>query len=76
MTELEREFLYDEHKRSKKQGSNNKIDITDLDFEQVRSFKYVGSVVNKGHKLQEEIKERIAAGNKVFYANKNIMFSK
>ena len=55
------------------QGSNCKIDNTDL--EQVDSLKYVGSVVNRGLKIEEEIKQRIAAGNKVFYVNKKTMFS-
>lgn len=36
----------------------------------------VGSVVNNEHKIEVEIKQRIAAGNKLFYANKQIMFSK
>ena len=55
MTELEREFWYDQHKRSKKQGSSYKIHNSDL--EQVDSFNYVGSVVNKGHKIDGEIKQ-------------------
>lgn len=33
-------------------------------------------VVNKGHKVEEEIKQRIAEGNKEVYTNKNMMFSK
>ena len=74
MTDLEREFWYAQHKRSKKLGSSYKIDTTDL--EQVDSFNYVGSAVNKGHKIEEEIKQRIAAGNKVFYTNKKMMFNK
>jgi len=56
MTKLAREFWYDWHKGSKKQGSSYKIDSTDL--EQVDSFKYVGSVVNKGRKIEEEIKQK------------------
>jgi len=38
--------------------------------------KYIGSVVNNDNAIKEEIKERTAAGNKVFYANKKMMFSK
>jgi hypothetical protein len=36
-------------------------------------FKYAGSVVNKGHEIEEEIKQRIAAENKVFYVNKKMI---
>ena len=64
MTKLAREFWYDWHKGSKKQGSSYKIDSTDL--EQVDSFKYVGSVVNKGRKIEEEIKQKQQKGIKNF----------
>jgi len=33
-------------------------------------------VENKGHKVEEEIKQRIVEGNKEIYANKKMMFSK
>jgi len=36
-------------------------------------FKYVGSVVKKGHEIEKEIKQRIAARNIVFYANKKMI---
>jgi hypothetical protein len=32
--------------------------------------------VNNGNTVGEEIKERISVGNKVFYANKKVMFNK
>jgi len=44
--------------------------------EQVRSFKYLGSAVNTDNTIEEEIKERIALGNKDFFANKKIFQSK
>jgi hypothetical protein len=40
-----------------------------MSFESVHSFKYLGSYVNQNNKIEEEIKERIIAGNKAFYAN-------
>jgi len=39
-------------------------------FEQVNSFKYLGSMVNTDNSIEEEIKERIAAGNKAYLAHK------
>ena len=38
--------------------------IGEEEFEQVNSFKYVGTVVNTDNSIEEEIKERIAAGNR------------
>ena len=37
---------------------------------------YVGPMVNGNNKLEEEIRERIAKGNKAFYANKTLCNSK
>jgi len=67
------ETLYMSTKKVK-QGSSYKTDNTQL--EQVDSFKYLGSIVNNDNTGEEEIKERIAAGNKVLYANKKMMYSK
>jgi len=35
-------------------------------FEQVNSFKYLGSTVNTDNSIEEEIKERIATGNRAY----------
>jgi hypothetical protein len=40
------------------------------------SFKYLGSFVYKDSAVEQRVKGRIAAGNKVFCANKKIIFSK
>jgi len=61
-------------KKRVKQGSSYKTDNTQL--EQVDTFKYLGSIVNNENTIEEKIKERIAAGNKVLYADKKMMFSK
>ena len=45
-------------------------------FEQVNSFKYLGSVVNADNSIQEEIKERIAAGNRAYNFHKKFFTSK
>jgi hypothetical protein len=39
------------------------IDTGEEQFEQVNSFKYLGAMVNTDNTIEEEIKERIAAGN-------------
>jgi hypothetical protein len=44
----------------------NKFEIGTLSFESVQSFKNLGSAVNQNNTIEEEIKERIIAGNKAF----------
>jgi hypothetical protein len=39
-----------------------------------QSFKYVGPAVNQNNTIEEEeIKERVIAGNKAFYANQKML---
>jgi hypothetical protein len=45
-------------------------------FEQVTSFKYLGMMVKTENSIEEEIKERIAAGNRTHHAHKTIFTSK
>jgi hypothetical protein len=47
-----------------------------MQFEQVESFKYLRSIVNKNNTIEEEIKERIMAGNKALYTNKRMFQDK
>ena len=49
---------------------------TQTHLEQVKSFKYLGSVVNGNNSIEEEIKGRISLGNKAFYANQDLFKSK
>ena len=49
------------------------VDTGEEQFEQVNSFKYLGTVVNS---IEEEIKERIAAGNRAFHVHKKLFTSK
>jgi len=44
-------------------------------IDQVRSFSYLGAIVNGHNILEEEISERIVKGNKAFYANKTLVKS-
>ena len=44
-------------------------------IDQVRSFSYLGAIVNGNCTLEEEIAERTVKGNKAFYANKTLFKS-
>jgi hypothetical protein len=42
----------------------------------VKSFKYLGSIVNRNNSIEKEIKGRISLENKAFYANHDLFKSK
>jgi len=63
-------------KCSRRQDQLQAINIENKEIEQVRSCKYLGSTVNTDNKIEEEIKERLALGNKAFFSNKKIFQSK
>jgi hypothetical protein len=63
-------------KCTRKQVRGNKLEIDTMSFESVQSFNYLGSVVNQNNIIEDEIKERIIAGNKTFYANRKMFQSK
>jgi hypothetical protein len=62
-------------KCTRRQDQLTPINIKNKELEQVKSFKYLGSIVNTDNKMEEEIKERIALGNKVYFANKMVFQS-
>ena len=43
-----------------------------MHIDQIRSFSFLGSVVNGNNTLKEEIRDVIAKGNKTFYTNKTL----
>ena len=47
-----------------------------MHFSQVKAFKYLGSIINIDKTVEEEIKARIASGNKVYFANKKMFQSR
>jgi hypothetical protein len=51
-------------KCTRKQVRGNKLEIDTMSFGSVQSFKYLWLVVNQNNTIDEEIKERIIAGNK------------
>ena len=61
---------------TRKQHKENKLEIDNMSFESVQSFKYLGSTVNQNNTIEEEIKERLIAGNKAFYANQKMFQNK
>jgi hypothetical protein len=60
----------------RKQFKNEDLQIGNLEIGQVRSFKYLGTIVNENNSIEEEIKERIALGNKAYYSNKRLFQNK
>jgi threonine dehydratase len=49
------------------------IHIGEEQFEQVNSFKYLGALVNSDNSIDEEIKERIAEGNRAYHVHKKYL---
>ena len=45
------------------------LQIDAIYLEQVQSYKYLGSTVNSGNSIEEEMQYRITLGNKAYYAN-------
>jgi hypothetical protein len=63
-------------KYTRRQDQLTPINIENKELEQVKSFKYLGSIVNTDNTMEEEIKERIALGNKVSFGNKKMFQSR
>jgi len=61
-------------KCTRKETKLNKLIVDNKHIDQVRSFSYIRTIVNGNNTLEEEIRERIAKGNKVFYAKKKMLF--
>jgi hypothetical protein len=52
------------------------LKIDNFTFENVENFNYVGSILNEDNKINTEIAEKIAKGNKACYANSKLIKSK
>ena len=46
--------------------------VENMQIDEVKSFRYLGTNVNGNNTLEEEIRERTAKGNKAFYTNKTL----
>jgi hypothetical protein len=64
------------HSRTQTYGKDMEIEAERMKTEEVNNVKYLGTVVTKDNLIEEEIKERIAAGNRAFFANKKIFQNK
>jgi hypothetical protein len=42
-------------------------------FENVNEFTYLGVQINSQNKISDEIRKRIQAGNRCYYANKKLL---
>jgi len=63
-------------KCTRRQAQLTPISIENKEYEQVKSFKYLGAIVNIENKMEEKINERIDLGNKANFANKKMFQSK
>ena len=55
-------------KCARKETQLDKLIVDNKHIDQVRSFGYLGAIVNGYKTVEEEIRERIGKGNKAFYA--------
>jgi wobble nucleotide-excising tRNase len=62
-------------KCTRKEIQLNKLIVDNKRIDQVRSFSYLGTIVNVNKTLEEEIRERIFEGNKAFYVNRTLFKS-
>jgi len=58
------------HSRVQTNVKSKEIEIEGIKIEELNSAKYLGTIMNADNLIEEEIKERIAAGNRFFFANK------
>jgi hypothetical protein len=52
------------------------LSIGEYDFEGVRGFSYFGTNINSKNKVNEDIKKRIMAGNRAYFAFMKLFRSK
>jgi len=57
-------------KGTRKEIQLDKLIVVNKHIDEVRSFSYLGTIVNGNNTLEDEIRERIVKGNKAFYVKK------
>jgi hypothetical protein len=63
-------------KCTRKEAQLDILTVGNIQIDHVRSFSYLGTIVNGNNTLEGEIRERIVKGNKAFYANRALFKSK
>jgi len=76
LTINQNKIKYMRHSRTQTNGKDTEIEIEGIKIEEVRNTKYLGTIKTKDKLIEEEIKERIAAGNRASFANQKILQSK
>jgi hypothetical protein len=61
-------------KCSRNTSFETQINVEGMQFEKIEAFEYLGSIVSEDNSIEREIQQRIAAGNRAYFANK-IMFT-
>jgi hypothetical protein len=56
-----------------KETQSDRLKFKNMRFDHVRSFSYLGTIVNQNNALEDEIRERIDKGNKALYATKTFL---
>jgi hypothetical protein len=64
------------HTRTQTYGKEIEIETERMKIEEVKNVKYLGTTVATDNLIEEEIKERIANGNRAFFGNKMIFQNK
>jgi hypothetical protein len=64
------------HSRTQTYVKDMEVETEGMKIEETNIVKYLGTIVTKNKINEEEIKERIEAGNRAFFANKKIFQSK
>jgi hypothetical protein len=63
-------------KCTEKDIRTDNLNVNNLHIEQVRHYKFLGSIINDINSIEEEIKERIALGTKAYHANQKFFKSR
>ena len=63
-------------KGTKKDIRSENLKINNSYTAQVQQYKYLGSIINDGNSIEEEVKERTALGTKAYHANQKFFKSR
>ena len=61
------------HSRTQINAKDMELEIEGMKIEEASKTKYLGTAVTKDNLIEDEIKERIAAGNRASFAKQKIL---